>query len=160
MDKLRVFIWRRSTTIILTVGIVLILVASVVSFAAANFKPTTQVHIAGGVYSLWLADTEAARVQGLSGVEKVDTNGGLLMAFDTSDTHGIWMQDMKVSLDLVWLDSKKEVVYIVKNAPPQEPPLTVYEPKDPALYVLELPAGSVVKAGIKIGDIATFKLDV
>lgn len=160
MDKLRVFVWRRSTTIILTVGVVLILVASVASFVAANFKPTTQVHIGGGVYSLWLADTEPARVQGLSGVEKLDLNGGLLMAFDSSDTHGIWMKDMNFPLDLVWLNSKKDVVYIVKNAPPENPVKTLYIPKDDAMYVLELPAGSVEKAGIKTGDTATFKLDV
>lgn len=160
MDKLRVFVWRRSTTIILTVGVVLILVASVVSFVAANFKPTTQVHIGGGVYSLWLANTEPTRAQGLSGVEKLDLDGGLLMAFETSDTHGIWMKDMNISLDIIWLDSKKEVVYIVKNAPPENPVKTLYSPKDPALYVLELPAGSVEKAGIKTGDIAAFKLAV
>lgn len=160
MDKIRLLIWRPSTTIISIIGLVLILVALVSSFVAANFRPTTQVHIGSGVYSLWLADTDATRAQGLSGVEELHTNGGLLMAYDSNDTHGIWMKDMNLSLDLIWLDSKKEVVYIVKNAPPESPTLTIYTPKDPALYVIELAAGSVEKAGIKTGDIATFKLDV
>ena len=82
------------------------------------------------------------------------------MVFDSNDMHGIWMKDMKFPLDLVWLDSSKKVVYIVKNAPPETPTKTVYVPKDPALYVIELPAGSVQKAGIKTGDTAVFQLAV
>jgi len=160
MDKLRLMIWRPSTTIILIIGLVLILVGLVVSFTLTTFKPTTQVRIGSGVYSLWLADSETARIQGLSGVEKIHLNGGLLMAYDTNDMHGIWMKDMNFPLDLIWLDSNKEIVYIVKNAPPEDPATTVYVPKSAARYVLELPAGSVKKAGIKTGDTATFKLDV
>lgn len=160
MDKLRLIIWRRSTTIILSIGVILILVAIVSSFIVTHFKSTVQVHIGSGVYSLWLANTEADRVQGLSGVDKLSMNGGLLMAYDTSADHAIWMKDMNFPLDIVWLNSKKEVVYIVKNAPPENPAETIYVPKDPAMYILELPAGSVVKAGIKTGDTADFKLDV
>ena len=125
-----------------------------------TFKPTTQVYIGSGVYALWLADTEATRIQGLSGVEKLKLDGGLLMAFDSVDTHGIWMKDMKFPLDLIWLSSDKKVVYIVKNAPPENPASTVFSAKEPAKYVLELPAGSVDKAGIRTGDSATFELDV
>lgn len=160
MDKLRLLVWRPSTTIILIIGVVLILIGLVVSFALTTFKPTTQVRLGSGVYSLWLADTNAARVQGLSDIEKLHLNGGLLMAFDSNGTHGIWMKDMNFPLDLLWLDSDKKVVYIVKNAPPEDPARTVYIPKDPALYVLELPAGSVQKAGIKTGDTAAFKIAV
>lgn len=160
MDKLRLLVWRPSTTIILIIGVVLILVGLIASFAVTHFKPTTQVHIGSGVYSLWLADTDTTRFQGLSDVDKLYSNGGLLMKFDSNDTHGIWMKDMNFPLDLVWLSNAKEVIYIVKNAPPERTTRTVYAPKVPALYVLELPAGSVQKAGIKTGDIAVFKLDV
>jgi len=160
MDKLRLLVWRPSTTIILIAGVVLILVGLVVSFTITTFRPTTQVHLGSGVYSLWLADTNATRVQGLSDVDTLHMNGGLLIAFDSNNTHGIWMKDMNFSLDLIWLNSDKKVVYIVKNAPPENPARTVYTPKDPALYVLELPAGSVQKAGIKTGDTASFKVAV
>lgn len=160
MDKLRLLVWRPSTTIILIIGLVLILVGLVVSFTLTTFKPTTQVRIGSGVYSLWLADNDITRVQGLSDVEKLHLNGGLLMAFDTNGTHGIWMKDMNFPIDIIWLNSEKKVVYIVMNAPPENPSSTVYVPRDPARYVLELPAGSVKAAGIRTGDVATFKLDV
>ncbi|MDB5162595.1 MAG: hypothetical protein JWO54_576 [Candidatus Saccharibacteria bacterium] len=160
MDKLRLFVWRPHTTIILIVGLVLILVGLVVSFTISTFKPTTEVRLGSGAYSLWLADTDPTRIQGLSGVEKLRPNGGLLMAFDHNSTHGIWMKDMKFPLDIIWLDSNKKVVYIVKNAPVEDPVQTIYTPKDTARYVLELPAGSVNEAGIKTGDIADFEMDV
>jgi uncharacterized membrane protein (UPF0127 family) len=160
MNKLRLLVWRRSTTIILITGLVLILVSLVVSFAVTTFKPTTQVHIGSGAYSLQLATTDADLIKGLSGVEKLHMNGGLLMRFDTLGMHGIWMKDMNFPIDIIWLNAKKEVVYIVMNAPPEEPARTIYTPKDPAQYVLELPAGSIKKAGIKTGDTASFDLDV
>jgi len=160
MDRLRLVVWRPHTTIILSIGIVLILVGLVASFAVSHFKPTTEVRLGSGVYSLWKADTEATRIQGLSGVEKISVNGGMLFVFDSDNTHGIWMKDMNVPLDIVWLDGSKKVVYIVKNAPPENPATTVYSPKDKARYVIELAAGSVQKAGIKTGDIANFNLDV
>lgn len=160
MDKLRFAVWRPHTTIILTIGLVLVLVGLFISFTVTAFKPTTDVRLGSGAYSLMLANTDASRTQGLSDVNKLSPNGGLLMAFDTDDTHGIWMKDMHMPLDIVWLDSNKKVVYIVKNAPPEVPVKTVYQPKSPARYVIELSAGSVDKAGIKVGDTAQFNIEV
>ena len=160
MDKLRLFVWRPHTTVILLVGFALVLAGLVAAFAVTNFKPTTSLRLGSGMYSLDLADTEAKRIQGLSGVNSLGHNEGLLMKFDSDGTHGIWMKDMLVSLDIIWLDSNKKVVYIVKNAPPENPASTIYAPKTKARYVIELPAGSVQKAGIKAGDIAEFHIDV
>ncbi len=109
-----------------------------------------------GVYHLWLADDEVERTEGLSGVESLDPNSGLLMKYDSDGTWGIWMKDMKVSLDIVWLDSEKKIIYIVKNASPELSTDTVFKPKSNARYVIELPAGTVQAAAIKTGDTATF----
>ena len=160
MDRHRLFVWRRHTTIILSIGVVLILVGLVASFVASHFKPTTEVRLGSGVFGLDKADTEATRTQGLSGVKKLGPNEGMLFVFDTNDTHGIWMKDMNIPLDIIWLNESKKVVYIVKNAPPEDVVKTIYSPKDAARYVIELSAGSVQKAGIKTGDTANFKLDV
>lgn len=160
MDKLRLLVWRPHTTIILTVGMVLILVGLFISFTVTAFKPTTEVRLGTGVYALWLATTNADRTQGLSDVKSIDPNGGLLMDFGQDGQHGIWMKNMNFPLDIIWLDKFQHVIYIVKNAPPENPASTVFAPKDPARYVIELPAGSVSQAGIKIGDTATFDLDV
>lgn len=160
MDKVRIFVWRRHTTVLSIIGLVLVLVGLAVSFMVTHFQPTTQVKLGSGVFSLTLANTEAARVQGLSGTSSLDPNGGMLFDFGIDDTHGIWMKNMNYPLDIVWLDSSKKVVYIVMNAQPEAPATTVYSPKSNARYVIELPAGTVKKSGIKTGNIAEFELDV
>lgn len=156
MDRPSTRIWRPTTTYILIGGLVLLLIALVVSYVVTNFKPSTELRLGSGVYHLQVADTETERTKGLSGVEKLNPDGGLLMKFDTEDRWGIWMKDMKIPLDIVWLDKDKKVIYIVKNAGPELSTETVFTPKSPALYVVELSAGSVDKAGIKTGSEATF----
>jgi uncharacterized membrane protein (UPF0127 family) len=152
--------WRPRTTIIISIGLIAVLVGLVGTFIAINFKPTTQVHLGSGVFSLWLADTEAERVQGLSGVASLPKNGGLLMKYDSNGQHGIWMKDMNFPLDIIWLNEQKKVVYTVLNAQPEQVAATVYAPEEPAGYVIELPVGSVKKAGIKTGDTAEFRINV
>ena len=159
MDRLSSFRWRPTTTALLIGGFGLILVALVASFVVANFKPTTTVHIGSGVYNLWLADTEPERVTGLSGVESIAINGGMLFVFDSDNTWGIWMKDMKIPLDIIWLDAGKKVVYIRENVSPDTGVNVTYAPKTPSRYVLELKAGSVKKAGIKVGQTARFTVE-
>ena len=103
MDKIRIFVWRRHTTVLLTIGLALVLVGLVVSFMVTNFKPTTQVKLGSGVFSLTVADTEASRIQGLSGTPSLSPNGGMLFDFEADGAHGIWMKDMKYPIDIVWL---------------------------------------------------------
>lgn len=148
--------WRPATTLILIAGLVTLLVYSVATYAIANFRPTTELRLGSGVYGLWVADEETERIQGLSGVEELPRNGGLLMIFDEDRTHGIWMRDMKIPLDIVWINKNKTVVYIVKNASPKLSTDIVFTPNSDARYVVELPAGAVQEAGIKTGMVADF----
>lgn len=156
MDKLSLVAWRPKTTWILVVGLVALLVYSVAVYIVTNFRPTTEVKIGSGVYHLWIADTETERIQGLSGVDKLSMDGGLLMKYDTDGAWGIWMKDMRFPLDIVWLNKDKAVVYIVKNASPELLSDTTFIPKSEARYVIELPAGGVEQAAIKTGMTATF----
>lgn len=158
MDRLSSFRWRPTTTALLIGGFGLILVALVVSFVVTNFQPSTRVQLGSGVYELKLADTEQERVLGLSGVEGLSINGGMLFVFDSDNTWGIWMKDMKIPLDIIWLDSAKKVVYIRENVSPDKGTSVTYAPKTPSRYVIELRAGSVKKAGIKVGQTAQFTL--
>jgi uncharacterized membrane protein (UPF0127 family) len=148
--------WRPRTTGIIVGGLVLILVALVVSYMSINFQPTTEVRLGSGVFSTQLASTDAARVQGLSGVDHLDANGGLLMVFQSDSQWGIWMKDMKVPLDIVWMNNEKKVIYIVTDASPDLGTSKIFKPQEAARYVLEVPSGTVKSAGIQIGAVATF----
>ncbi|UTX51498.1 DUF192 domain-containing protein [Candidatus Saccharibacteria bacterium TM7i] len=150
--------WRSQTWIIFVTGLAVILVALVASYAFSMFKPTVDVKVGqSGVFRLWVADTDAELYQGLSGVDTLSRDGGLLMDFKVSGYHGIVMRDMKIPLDIVWLSESKKVVYIVKNASPELGESKTFAPtKETARYVLELPAGTVTDSAIKVGDIAEF----
>lgn len=149
-------IWRSSTTAILIAGVVVVVIAAAVSFMFSHFQPRTEVRLSSGVFHLRLAADEPSREKGLSGVESLKSDDGLLMTFDTDDKWAIWMKDMKIPLDIVWLDSSKKVIYIVKNAAPELSTDRVFTPTEKARYVIELSAGATQQYGIKLGDRATF----
>ena len=156
MNKPSFIAWRPKTTIILLSGLAALLIYSVALYIVTNFQPTTDFKAGSGVYHLRVADTEAKRVQGLSGVEKLKSNGGLLMKFDTEEKWGIWMKDMKIPIDILWINDEKMIVYIVKNVAPEISTNETFRPKANARFVVELPAGSVDRAGIKTGTLADF----
>jgi len=151
--------WRPHTTGILIGGLVLILIALVGSYMAVNFQPTTQLRLNSNVFSVQVAKTEAEREKGLSGVEKLNPNTGLLMVFSTDGEWGIWMKGMKVPIDILWLNKDKKVIYIVTDATPELSTDKTFVPKSPARYVLEVAAGTVKNSGIKINDVASFEID-
>lgn len=89
--------------------------------------------------------------RGLSGQTELKEGTGLLFVFDYSDKHGIWMKDMNFPIDVVWLDSQLNVVFIKKDFSPSSYPEIVY-PSTNSSYVLEFPAGFLNTHHIDIGD--------
>jgi uncharacterized protein len=102
-----------------------------------------------------VASTDAEREMGLSGKSGLAENGGLLFVFDKEGYYGFWMKDMNFAIDIVWLDKNKKVTHIENNVSPETYP-KIFNSPVPSLYVLEIPAGFLVKNKIKIGDTAEF----
>lgn len=148
--------WQRSTTIILVVGVVVVVLASAIAYIVLNFQPRTELRLGSGIFKARVAVTEREREVGLAGVERLSADDGIIMVFPSDSTWNIWMSGMKVPIDIVWLDSQKKVVYIVRNADPELHEDKVFVPLNPSRYVVELPAGSVQQYGIKAGDTADF----
>ncbi len=103
-----------------------------------------------------LATTDEAREQGLSGRPGLDDTQGMLFVFQNDMPHAFWMKDMLFSIDMLWLTADKHVVYIVPNASPDSYPGTFLS-KDPARFVLEVPAGWAARHGVTVGSIAAWK---
>lgn len=98
------------------------------------------------------------RQQGLSGVESLASDAGMLFVFPDAGQHGIWMKEMNFPLDIVWLDETGRVVHVVEEAPVHDSldgELPVYQSELPAKYVLEVTAGMADEAGIEVGDTIT-----
>lgn len=114
--------------------------------------------IAGSSYDMRVVSSNPLREKGLSGTPKLEKNEGMLFVFEKDATWGIWMKDMLMPIDIIWLDNQKKVVYMVKQADPNSYPHTTYRPARQARYVAELQAGTIERRNIKIGDQATFDL--
>lgn len=97
-----------------------------------------------------VADTPAARTQGLSGRESVPDDYGMLFVFDFPDEHSFWMKDMQVPIDIIWISEEGRIVYITHELAPDTYP-TQFAPPAPARYVLETRAGYARERGWEIG---------
>lgn len=102
------------------------------------------------------------RKKGLSKVESLPLNQGMLFVFEASGLYPFWMKDMKFAIDIVWIDEGKRIVSIAENVPPEpgkkDKELSLYRPSGDALYVLEVNAGLTQLHGLRIGDIVNFEL--
>jgi len=151
--------WRPSITTGIVGIFIVVLIAVGFNFLLKNSTPSTQVQLGSGMFKARVVTSDVDREIGLSGVDKLDTHEALLMAFPSDDKWGIWMKDMLIPLDIAWLDSNKKVVYIETNVSPELSTTKTFRPKVPARYVLEMSAGSVQRAGIKINQVASFTLN-
>ncbi len=139
----------------ITLGFFAILAFSVwFSTPEGVITPSGVVRIGGVDVRVMLADSPAARTQGLSGVSSLGSNEGMLFVFEEEGIHTFWMKDMLISIDILWFSKEGEVVHIEKSASPESYP-TSFAPPKPARFVLEVPAGFSDTHRIKIGDRAT-----
>jgi uncharacterized membrane protein (UPF0127 family) len=100
-----------------------------------------------------VADTDATRKQGLSGVHSLNDNEAMLFEFEESGDYGMWMKDMLIPIDMIWIDSLGRVVHIEERVNPKTYP-KVFQPEGvSAKYVLELPEGYVERNDVKEGDL-------
>lgn len=106
-----------------------------------------------------VANSLSERVRGLSGRESLAPNGGMLFIFEKTEKPTFWMKDTLIPLDILWIDSNKEIVQIEKSA---EPCITDgckrYSSKYPVLYVLETPGGWTTQNAIRENTAVSFSL--
>lgn len=101
--------------------------------------------------SVSIADEHAERVQGLSGVASLDELEGMLFVFDSEDYYGIWMKDMLMPLDVIWINNDLEIVHIEENLTSDTYPES-FTSNEPARFVLEVNAFFARNANVVVGD--------
>ena len=62
---------------------------------------------------------------------------------------------MHYSLDMIWLDANKKIVYMAQNVTPQSFPDS-FCASTPAQYVLELNAGEAKHSGMRVSQQLSF----
>lgn len=109
------------------------------------------IQINNNSYYLEIAQTNRERKIGLSNRNEICSNCGMLFIFDKEDQYSLWMKDTYIPLDMIWINSQFQIVKII-TALATDNSENIYTNKDPAKYVIELPANEVYKLDLKVGD--------
>ncbi len=105
-----------------------------------------------------VAQTNADRQKGLMFREHLSDGTGMLFIFAVAAPYRFWMKNCKLPLDIVWLNPRKQIVFMAQSVPPcKNDPCPDYGPKDQlALYVIETASGTIKKEGLQIGATVRF----
>lgn len=94
--------------------------------------------------------------RGLMFREELPPNAGMIFVFMDQAERSFWMYRTKIPLDIIWMNSKHEIVEISANTPPcpgaVRDDCPSYGGNTPSQYVLEIAAGQAAAHGLKIGD--------
>ena len=91
------------------------------------------------LFYLQRADTPQLRAQGLSGRKMLKQDEGMLFEYGSMGTRCMWMKDMHVPIDIVWLDAAKRVAAMERRIFPSTFPQQFCHQGS---YVIEIPIGS------------------
>lgn len=70
--------------------------------------------------------------------------------FKAEGIYPFWMKNTSIPLDIIWVDGSRRVLDFKRNTTPfSEVPII---PSGPAKWVLEVPAGTVDRKLIAVGD--------
>jgi uncharacterized membrane protein (UPF0127 family) len=89
--------------------------------------------------------------RGLSGRDGLARGRGMLFVHDHEGTHGYWMKGMQFPLDIIWIGQDGRVVDIAATVSPDSYP-RMFQPRDPARYVLEVNAGWAARHAVRRED--------
>lgn len=142
---------HKNTRLILVLALIGLSQVTLMFINDLRIGPYTKPAILGGVkINLDIADSEDAKIRGLSDRSSLGQDQGMLFVYDQPSSSCMWMKDMLISLDVLWLNQKYEVVDIAENLHPDTYPESFCS-EQPAQYFLEVPAGFVKAHGIQVG---------
>lgn len=103
---------------------------------------------------LMFAVTEEEQALGLMFRKSLPFNEGMLFIYDEPQIPVFWMKYTYIPLDLILFDSDLKVIEIIENMEPAKSSknIKIYSASKPAQFALELPAGSISRFNIKLGD--------
>lgn len=134
---------------------VVAIAAGIIYVIYETAQPRATIRLGDGVFVARIAATDSTRTKGLSGVEKLPKDKAMLFVFEKNARHGVWMKDMVMSIDAVWLDENRRVIHTESDLSPESYP-KMYRSNAPARYVIEFAAGAVKEKAIRNGMTAYF----
>jgi len=102
-------------------------------------------------FTVEIADTPAARSQGLMNVPQMPLLSGMLFIFDRPQHATFWMRNTLIPLDMLFVGVDGTILTIHENAHPMDD--TTIDGGTGVLAVLEINGGLAARLGIKVGDV-------
>ena len=119
-----------------------------------QLKPIREVALEGSSgevrVQVEIANDKKTIEYGLQHVKKLGPKQGMLFDFKTDGKRYFWMKNTYVSLDLIFINSQGEVVFIESNTTPLSMKTVEYDVN--AQFVIEVVAGFAKENGIRVGD--------
>lgn len=85
---------------------------------------------------------------------------GMLFVHQKPERYGYWMYQVRIPLDIVWMDKDGRIVEISANTPPCPSKIASACPSfggnEIAQYVLELAGGQAARHGLRVGEVLSF----
>ena len=127
-----------------------------------NFVPKVEIlneEKASIIVEVEIANTNESRALGLSGRTNLGDYQGMLFIMDEQDLHSFWMKDMRIELDLLYINSQGIIVEIFENQKPCLPTFcptiqSQYESK----YILEVIGGFAKVNRVEVGNEVIFDI--
>ena len=139
----------RLRTLFLTIVGLVALVAT--SLADAPLETLTfQTADGPRAFQVEVSDTPEKREVGLMYRRSLAADRGMLFDFERPQAIAMWMKNTYVSLDMVFVSATGEVKRIAENTEPLS--TRTISSGGPVRYVVELPAGTAKRIGLKPGD--------
>ena len=107
----------------------------------ADAPAYAQIKAGGKTFSAELAVTTAQQRVGLMHRSSLPQGRGLLMVMKEPRVVSIWMKNVLIPLDVVWIGAEGRIVDVRTLPICAVPPCPSYHPGKPASYVLEVNAG-------------------
>ena len=89
-------------------------------------------------YKVYTTNDEQSFQRGMMFSESLENDRGMIFVFETEDTHGMWMKNTRIPLDVIWINEDGRVVDVQTLQPFDT--RGAY-PAEKAKYVIELNAG-------------------
>ena len=134
MSHFRKFIAKNSSWVAFQ-ALAICLLSQPLGLSAAELL---EIKAGGAIYRVEVASTSQQRRQGLMRRASLDRNQGMLLVYQKSADHRIWMRNVLIPLRVYWIDSDARVIDMQRLEPCRQDPCPVYAASGPSRYVLEL----------------------
>ena len=101
-------------------------------------------------FDVWIANNPGRQEQGLMFVRELQPGQGMLFPQAKPRKMNMWMKDVFVELDIVFVGEKGAIDKIVEHAKPLN--LDTLISDKPVISVLEIKGGEAASLGLKVGD--------